>query len=387
MFPTRSSRDYLFVFGAGVLVIGTLLFITLTWSFPHLVSTPAEIVVSHPTTTIPLHDPEVVCNDPPTSTAANTDVIPSNVATSTDIHLLFVGDIMLDRNVANRSHAAHDLGYPFRKLPENWLASFDYTVANLEGPVTPIRRPPEKSIDFQFDPAVVPVLKEQGFDAFSQANNHALDQGSQGYSDSVTSLREAGFLVFGHQVQDDDIALATTTIKGKTFAFVGWNTTDNPIDLDAAAQVLTKARAEADYVIAFMHWGAEYQNHPLLSVVTLANWLVAHGVDVVMGGHPHWVQGMSQSQGHPIIYSMGNFIFDQDFSEETTQGLAVGLTFHDRTVEVQPIPLSVKSSQPRVVVKDERTKRLDMLAVISDAEFVPSIKAGSIRFSLDPVSP
>ena len=127
------------------------------------------------------------------------------------IRLVFVGDIMLDRNVARRSHEAHDPMYPFRRLPEHWFDSFDYAIANLEGPVTDKRRLPDKSIDFLFATSVIPVLQATGIDAFSQANNHALDQGEIGWRDSRARLQAAGFLVFGHEVRDDEIALATTT--------------------------------------------------------------------------------------------------------------------------------------------------------------------------------
>jgi poly-gamma-glutamate synthesis protein (capsule biosynthesis protein) len=289
---------------------------------------------------------------------------------------------MLDRNVAARSRAAGDLGYPFRHLPADWISSFDYAVANLEGPVTALRRPPEKSIDFQFDPKTIAVLKEQGFDAFSQANNHALDQGHQGYADSVASLRRAGFLVFGHQVQDNEIAFATTTIKGKTFAFVGWNNTDNPMDQKQAERVLKTIRPQVDYIIAFMHWGAEYQDRPLPTVVSLTNWLINQGVDVVVGGHPHWVQGLEEIDRHPVAYSLGNFVFDQDWSRETQQGLALALTFEDDTVNVEPIPLAIEKSQPRIVTGAERDARLKALARISNPVLEQEILTGAVVYTL-----
>lgn len=350
---------------------------------------PATIPVQERmvTTTVLAPDADVFCHEATTMTALTTTTAPLIVATSTiptptETRLLFVGDMMLDRNVSARSRAAHDLAYPFAKLPPGWLGSFDYTIGNLEGPVTLVRRPPEKSIDFQFDPAVLPILRDQGFDAFSQANNHALDQGAQGYVDSVQMLRKQGFLVFGHQVQDGDIAMATTTIEGKRFVFVGWNTTDNPIDLEVAARVLRKARSQADWVIAFMHWGAEYQDRPLPSVQELSHWLIDHGVDVVIGGHPHWVQGLSRYQGRPIVYSLGNFIFDQDFSDKTMRGLAMELVFRNDQVDLKPLPLRIDKSQPRLLRGGERDAELVALGRISDASLAPQVTSGTISFPL-----
>lgn len=296
--------------------------------------------------------------------------------TTATIRLLFVGDIMLDRNVAKRIKDSGDPAYPFEKLPPHWFDSFDYAVANLEGVVTDQRRPPEKSIDFMFDPSVVPMLKAQGIDAVSQANNHSLDQGTLGYEDSVRRLRAGGFLVFGHQVQDNEIAMATTTIKGERFAFLGFNTTDNPLDRDAAARVLAEAHQQADHVLVFMHWGLEYRHAPPASVVDEAHWLIDHGADVVIGGHPHWVQGMESYKDKPIMYSLGNFVFDQDFSKETTEGMAMEVDFsHDMDgVTLNPIPIDITLSQPSLATGTDREEKLQALASYSDMWMRPQIE-------------
>ncbi len=302
----------------------------------------------------------------------------TTVSTNTTgtLRLLMVGDLMLDRTVATRTKQSGEPDYPFRKLPPGWTAGFDYSVANLEGSLTPTRRPPEKSIDFQFDPAWATILKDQGFDAFSQANNHALDQGSAGYADSVSRLRNAGFLVFGHQVDDGLIALATTTVNGQRLAFLGWNTTDNPIDLMQAKEAIGVAKAQADTMIAFMHWGLEYQDHPTADNVKLAHWLIDQGVDVVVGGHPHWVQGISIYQGKPIVWSLGNFVFDQDWSKETQQGLAIKLRITPDEVGITPVPLSIKLSQPKLEEGRALQDRLLSLAKISDEDVREEIMEG-----------
>jgi poly-gamma-glutamate capsule biosynthesis protein CapA/YwtB (metallophosphatase superfamily) len=379
-----SWRDSALILFALVLAAFTLWAMGAWWRLPRYDIDPSGSVLRTASSTgSEITESHVACGESSVPIAAEQDsTIPEEKKATTSIRLLFVGDLMLDRNVGARSRAAGDLSYPFRHLPTDWISSFDYAVANLEGPITALRRPPEKSIDFQFDPKMITVLKEQGFDAFSQANNHALDQGHQGYADSVSALRRAGFLVFGHQVQDGEIALATTTIKGKTFAFVGWNTTDNPIDLKQAEGVLKTIRPQVDYVIAMMHWGAEYQDRPLPAVVSLTNWLVDHGVDIVVGGHPHWVQGLEDVDRHPAAYSLGNFVFDQDWSRETQQGLALALTIEDEKITVEPIPLAIEKSQPRIVIGAEREARLKALARISNPMLEQEILAGSVAYTL-----
>lgn len=316
----------------------------------------------------------------PSSSTTVLAVTSSEQNATTVTRLLFVGDIMLDRNVAKRMKDAKDAAYPFRKLPSEWFQSFDYVVANLEGPVTDKRRPPEKSIDFQFDPSVIPMLKEQGIDAFSQANNHALDQGAVGYEDSVRRLQDAGFLVFGHQVHDDVVALATTTVNGIRFAFLGFNTTDNILDEPSAEHVIQLAREQADQVIVFMHWGIEYKHDPTLEMRERAHWFIDHGVDVVMGGHPHWVQGVEKYKGKPIIYSLGNFVFDQDFSTETRQGMAMELRFDDSGLTLLPKPIDILLSQPTLVEGDALQRRLKEFSSYSDPDLSTDILRGAIFF-------
>lgn len=298
------------------------------------------------------------------------------------VRLLFVGDIMLDRNVARRTKEAGDVAYPFKKLPAGWFDSFDYAIGNLEGPVTDRRRSPVKSIDFMFDPSVIPVLKAQGIDAFSQANNHALDQGSVGYADSVRRLHEAGFLIFGHQVDDGPISLATTTLRATRYAFLGYNTTDNPLNRSQASPVIAQADREADVMIAYVHWGNEYRDKPDASSIETAHWLIDQGVDIVIGGHPHWAQGFSSYKGKPIAWSLGNFIFDQDFSIETRQGLAVELEVGSNATRyaLRLFPVQIDASQPRIVEGEERSKRLEALAKVSDPELAGQIKEGMLRF-------
>ena len=296
--------------------------------------------------------------------------------------LVVVGDIMLDRNVAARMQAAKDPAHAFRKLPGGWFISFDYAVANLEGPVTDKDRAPEKTIDFRFDPSVLSVLKDEGLDAFSQANNHALDQGELGYEDSVKRLRESGFIVFGHQVKDDEVALATTTVNGLRLAFLGFNVTDNALDRESVAHILKNVRMSSDRVVVFMHWGTEYRDRPDAKVVEIGHWFIDQGADAVIGGHPHWYQGISSYKNKPIAWSRGNFVFDQDFSDETRQGLAVALTFGDASssVTLEPIPIQIDSSQPRLVTGDELQRRLEKLAALSDPELKEQILAGKINF-------
>lgn len=298
---------------------------------------------------------------------------------STKTTLRFVGDIMLDRNVSARTKTSGDPLYPFAKLPPGWLGEADITVGNLEGPITAQKRAPEKSIDFAFDPSWVKRLFTQGLDAFSQANNHTLDQGRIGANESRKYLSEGGFIVFGDQVNDDEIALATTTVNGVKFAFLGWNSTDNPIAKEDALKAI-QAASSSDIRIAYLHWGNEYKAKPDQSSIDMAHWLIDNGVDVVIGGHPHWAQGFGMYKNKPIIWSLGNFIFDQDWSTETQQGLAASIELTEKNVSAIDIhPLSIIKSQPALLLDRQKTERLDELAERSDAELADQVRSGRIE--------
>lgn len=387
---SRSASFYLFLsVGAVVFLCLVALFLALfgfRWSYIP-VQNPGSLRIEEqrpaiqktPATTTKDSSLERV-----SSVVAVTSTIPAAETASSTVSLRFVGDIMLDRSVRLRSIKAGTRAYPFEKLPVGWFDEADYAIANLEGPITPVRRPPEKTIDFQFDSVVLPVLQATGIDAFSQANNHALDQGTDGYVDSVNALRRAGFLMFGHQVDDGDISFATTTIKGLRVAFLGWNITDNPMNREVAARAIEHARAQSDVLIAFMHWGDEYRDHPSAAQVDTAHWLIDHGIDVVMGGHPHWVEGIATYQKKPIFWSLGNFIFDQDFSVQTKQGLAVTLHIDPKTktVSADLAPVQIDLSQPSLVTSpSELSSRLDALAAISQPDLQEQIRRGQVVFT------
>lgn len=309
-------------------------------------------------------------------------VTPPKVAEEQSI--LFVGDIMLDRDVRLRMNAAKDPFYPFLLLKNErgeFFRGQDAVVVNLEGPVTASKRPPEKEIDFAFDPSVVKVLKDIGVTAVSQANNHALDQGRAGADESLALLRAGGLIAFGDQVRDAATSsLGFITVKGKKIALLGWNITDNPLDQTEADAAVALARSQAHKVIVFMHWGAEYSAKPNGTQTKLARHLIDIGVDTVIGAHPHWMQTVEVYHDKLILYSLGNFVFDQDWSTETGYGLAAKVVFGETASRVELYPVQIVRNQPKFLEGDARAKRLDALAEISDPALASSIRSGTLWF-------
>ncbi len=295
--------------------------------------------------------------------------------------MLMVGDMMFDRTVRDRIEASKNPAYPFeavRGSEGRFFRGQDVVIGNLEGPVTDVRRPPIKSIDFAFGTSIPSILRAEGFEAVSQANNHSLDQGRAGADESRDLLRRAGLTVFGDQVYDDATSsLAIIERRGSRIALLGFNTTDNPLDEFAASDAIREARSRADHVVVFMHWGEEYRSTPSSAQIERAHWFIDQGVDAVIGAHPHWMESVERYKGKLIAYSLGNFIFDQDWSEETNLGLTVGLRFStDGSCEMHLFPIAIRASQPRVLTGEERAQRLQHLAEISDPALTTSIESG-----------
>jgi poly-gamma-glutamate synthesis protein (capsule biosynthesis protein) len=158
----------------------------------------------------------------------------------------------------------------------------------------------------------------------------------------------------------------------------GFNITDNPLNLDEASATLAQARTHADYVVVFMHWGAEYASTPNTTQTQTAHWLIDQGADAVIGAHPHWVQSVELYRGKPIAYSLGNFIFDQDWSAQTRQGLVTGLAFLPDRTELHLFPIQIDQSVPRHLTGKDRITALTHLASISDPALGTMIQHGIV---------
>ncbi len=282
------------------------------------------------------------------------------------ITLQFFGDIMLDRNVA-KAMGNQGLDYIFAKLKgaENrFFTGTDLMIANLEGPFAPSRVPTSKTIAFRFDPKYAAALKDNGFDVVSLANNHTLDMGFANVDFTMKTLDEADLSHFGHELKETDEYLLIKSIPGinEKVAFIGINTTDHPTDMTALKSTVEKAKAETDTVIAFMHWGHEYQRHSHATQQELAHTLIDWGVTAVIGAHPHVVQEVELYKDRPIFYSLGNFIFDQYFSKDTQEGLSVGLTIQAGKVKTMyAFPLQSNKSQVQLMVGKRRIDFIEWL--------------------------
>ncbi len=310
------------------------------------------------TVSLAYQDPSLTLNTTTTApqTLVSTTTLPVNEPKPTTLQ--FFGDIMLDRNVA-KNMSAQGLDYIFANIkdhPETLFPPSDLLVANLEGAFAPKRVPTTKSIAFRFDPKLANDLARWGFDVVSLANNHSLDMGRTNTDFTRETLKKVRIGYFGDQTREGaQYSYATTTQNGLKFAFIGLNNTDHPLNMPQVVAAIQQAKQQADYVIAVMHWGVEYQalSHPTQR--DLAHRLINSGVDAVIGSHPHVVEEAEIYKDKPIFYSLGNFIFDQYFSTETQQGLSVIFRFSGKKLTtIDLLPFYGKNSQVMVMTEKQK---------------------------------
>ncbi len=248
-------------------------------------------------------------------------LVVATLAQAEPVRLTFVGDVMLDDGPGRVIAEGRDPLAPFAAL----LADADYRIGNLECPIASTGKPLESKIySFRADPRVIAVLKGR-FDAMSVANNHSGDYGKAAFLETLATLDKSGIRHFGG---GQDLAAAHAPLwierKGLRIAVLGYNEF-KPRSFEAGAgwpgiawsedsQVVADIRAAraagADVVIPFMHWGWERESLPTERQRQLARTMIDAGADAVIGGHPHVTQGAEIHRGRPIVYSLGNFVFD-----------------------------------------------------------------------------
>ena len=234
-----------------------------------------------------------------------------------------------------------------------YLQSADLAIANFENPAPVKFRFHTSGTVFTADPALIEGLANAGIDYVSLANNHIRDAGAQGILDTIKHLDEWN-IAHGGAGKDLAAARAPALLEanGTTVAILGRDAIAGgyaasatrvgsaPLRTAAIVADIKAARAAgADVVIVFPHWGTEYDPTPFANQQTLARAIIDAGADMVIGNHAHWAAAMEVYEGKPIWYALGNFVFDQTWSEPTMEGITLELTFQGaelRQVRMRP---------------------------------------------------
>lgn len=257
----------------------------------------------------------------------------------------FVGDVMLAETEGPGRLAANG-GDPFAQA-RRLLSDADLRVANFESSAGTKGKPdPEKPFSFRTAQSAL-IGFASVFEAAGLANNHAGDFGREDFVETLAALRRAGSENFGGgKDQSEAHRAAIFERNGVRIALLGYldffprwfaAASGMPgvawLDEDQAALDIAKARADgADVVVVVPHWGREHEPRANVRQRRIARALLDAGADAVIGGHPHVVQDYEIYKGKPIVYSLGNFVFDGFEDEDNVTGWALFADFDKKGV-------------------------------------------------------
>lgn len=240
-----------------------------------------------------------------------------------------------------------DYGYFFRNVKHIFEAD-DLTIVNLETTLTTATKMAEKKWRFKADPSYVEILKQGDIEVVSIANNHTKDYLEKGYQDTLATLEEAEVGYFGYEHQ------YITDIRGIKVGVLGYTYWDkSEKQKKKIADAIKNLREEgAALVIVMYHWGIERDYYPYDVQVDLAHFTVDAGADLVLGSHPHVLQGIEEYHGKQIVYSLGNFCFGGNRNPGDKDSMIYIHRFHFKNGELvleenEVIPCSISSITER----------------------------------------
>lgn len=267
------------------------------------------------------------------------------------------GDVHLgDR--ASKVIRREGMDYPFRALAP-LLQKSKIVLANLEGPIAVKAEPEDRNYSYRADPDTAPALFKAGINVVTLANNHLVDCGREGVLETLEITRAAGLATVGAGADRKGAHLPALLQSGRwRVGFLGyyWNRRTaatehlpgSAMETDEAlARDIGQLKPLVDRIVVTFHWGVPYERIPLEKDRVKARYAIDCGADIVIGHHPHLVQGYEIYRGRPIFYSLGNFVFGSGNSK--AEGLLLSVRFNSDGLSCNVIPLYVKNRDPRVL--------------------------------------
>ncbi|EHO41994.1 Capsule synthesis protein, CapA [Caldithrix abyssi DSM 13497] len=299
---------------------------------------------------------------------------------SQQVRLLFTGDVLLAHHF--EYYVKQRITYPFDKIP--WFKEADVSVINLEAPFTSSDSAMEKPYVFKAKPKYVEVLKYGGVDLVNLANNHIYDYGKEGLLETLETLERAGlaFIGAGRNINQARKP-AIFEIKGLKLAFMGYyglraHEESHPATETEPGTALRKLKYikedikqlkdRVDFITVIFHWGQEKKNIPEADQIRFAHRVIDYGADLIVGHHPHVLQGVEKYKKGVIVYSLGNFIFGGNSrTYEETAVLQVNIPVQNPEAwSVKMLPVAVRYWQPALLEGARRDSVLKHLKEYSE---------------------
>jgi poly-gamma-glutamate synthesis protein (capsule biosynthesis protein) len=314
------------------------------------------------------------------STAPTQTEAPQAPLTGQQVKLNFVGDVIFSSTVETQlKKNGYDYPYTFVK---DYLQKADYTVANLETPITVRGDIQKKDYVYRGSPLALPSFKDAGVDLVNLANNHVMDYGKEGLLDTFDELNKADIKYIG---AGKDAAEAYSPVivekQGIKIAFLGFSRVVPEVSWKAGVnhpgvaetynytmpvEAVQKARKQADLVVVIAHWGVERTDSPDKYQTELAHRYIDAGADLIVASHPHVLQGFENYKGKWIAYSLGNFIFTVNEFQKTLETVILQATCSkEKRCDLDLVPIQNKLAQPEVMAKEKAVKLYERLSQIS----------------------
>ncbi len=265
---------------------------------------------------------------------------PANAAARASV--IFGGDMMFDRTI--RTTIEKEGGDFIFSCIDSTLQSADLVVANLEGPITGnvsqsvgTTIGSRKNFVFTFPLGAAALLSAHHIGMVNLGNNHIMNFGSAGVRSTIAALDAARVAHFGSPTKRE---VAEIDLRGVKLAFINYNEFGG--SASTTIEQIQIARMGGEVPIVYAHWGIEYATKSSAYSRELAHRFVDAGAAIVIGSHPHVVQEHEVYKSVPIYYSLGNFIFDQYWSDDVRHGLLLRVSFNSRGVaSIEEIPVKL----------------------------------------------
>lgn len=276
------------------------------------------------------------------------------------ITLVATGDVIPARSVNYQVITRKDFTWPYLKTADK-LKEADITFINLETPLIKNCPVTQEGMNFCGDARNIEGLIYAGVDVANLANNHLGNKGKAGVDETIAGLKKAGIQTTG---SGDNLAILE--VRGIKFAFLGYNDIEKtPLVTSADEKLVEKevseAKKKADVVVVQFHWGTEYKTEVEDRQKALGRLAIDSGADLVIGNHPHWIKPIELYKDKLITYAHGNFVFDQEWSQKTKEGVVGRYVFIGKNlVDVEFLPVEIKDyGQPYFLEGDAKQKILD----------------------------
>ncbi len=222
----------------------------------------------------------------------------------------------------------------------------DVLFGNLESVISTKGTPLSKAYVFEANPKTIDLLKRFGFTHLSVSNNHAEDYGEDAWKQSVQLLKDHEIVPVG-QYHNEPV-VETTQIGSRSVGFLAFQNLTLPLNTQTVLDAIRDAKKTHDLVVVSMHWGIEYDDSTSPQQIALAHLMIDAGANLVIGTHPHVLQPIEEYHGGVILYSLGNFIFDQAGEKQNTSEIVTVDFWKDRQPTLRITPVKIQNYFPTI---------------------------------------